>query len=163
MTAFRAPIVLGATALGLAATLGFNAHQGQSATTPSASAAAPASSSSATSTPASPSSSSSSSPSSQTVTSDAVGTPYGNLQLKVTIANGKVTNIEPVALPANDPKSQAINAYAEPMLQQSALTKQDGTVDAVSGATYTSNGYLTALQSALDKAGFPTASTSAAS
>jgi uncharacterized protein with FMN-binding domain len=45
-----------------------------------------------------------------------------------------------------------INAYAGPLLRQSALAKQSANIDAVSGATYTSEGYKAALQSALDKA-----------
>jgi uncharacterized protein with FMN-binding domain len=145
----RAPIVLSATALGLAATLGFNAHHAQSATTPAPAVATAR----ATASSASASSKTSSSSSSKTVTGDAVSTPYGNVQLTVSVVNGKITKIAPVSLPANDPKSQAINSYAEPLLRQSALSKQDATVDAVSGATFTSTGYQAALQSALDKAG----------
>ena len=47
----------------------------------------------------------------------------------------------------------AIAGYAEPLLRQSALAKQSAAVDVVSGATYTSEGYQAALQSALDQAG----------
>jgi uncharacterized protein with FMN-binding domain len=164
MTITRAPIVLGATAFGLAATLGFNAHHAASATTAAAAtaAAAPATSTSTSGSASTSPSTSSSSSARKTVTSDAVGTQYGNVQLKVTIANRKITKIEAVQLPSNDSKSQQIASYAEPLLQQSALAKQNGTVDGVSGATYTSNGYRTALQSALDKAGFKASSTNPA-
>jgi uncharacterized protein with FMN-binding domain len=72
----------------------------------------------------------------------------------VTISGGKITSVVPVQLPSSDPKSSEISSFAAPQLQQSALTKQSANVDAVSGATYTSDGYKTALQSALDKAGF---------
>lgn len=154
MTVTRAPIVLGATALGLAATLGFNTHHAATTAT-AAVAAAPATASKRTTTTRSPSS-----PTTRTATGDAVGTQYGNVQLKVTVKGGRITNIEALQLPSNDPKSQQIGAYAEPLLTQSALSRQDGTVDAVSGATYTSNGYAAALQSALDKAGFKAAATS---
>jgi uncharacterized protein with FMN-binding domain len=51
-----------------------------------------------------------------------------------------------------DPKSDAISGYAVPLLRQSALAKQSADIDIVSGATYTSEGYKAALQSALDKA-----------
>jgi uncharacterized protein with FMN-binding domain len=51
-----------------------------------------------------------------------------------------------------DPKSYAISSYAAPLLRQSALAKQSADIDLVSGATYTSEGYKAALQSALDKA-----------
>jgi uncharacterized protein with FMN-binding domain len=152
----RAPIVLTATAAGLAATLGFNAH----AQTP-----APVSASTTASPPApasSSSTSSSSSSSTKTVTGDA-STQYGNVQLKVTISGGKITKIEPVQLPSGDPKSSEISTYAEPLLRQSALAKQSADIDAVSGATYTSDGYKTALQAALDQAGSALNTSSSAS
>jgi uncharacterized protein with FMN-binding domain len=135
----RAPIILTATAAGFAATLGFHAHSPEVATavTPTR-----------TATPTATASASAS----KTVTSDAVGTRYGNVQLKVTIAGGKITDITPVQLPQMDPKSYAISSYAAPLLRQSALAKQSADIDIVSGATYTSEGYKAALQSALDKA-----------
>jgi uncharacterized protein with FMN-binding domain len=145
----RAPIVLTATVAGLAATLGFNARSAHPASTrATATTAAPATSSASAS-----SSSGSKAASPKTVTSDAVATQYGDVQLKVTVSNGKITEIEPVQLPSNDPKSVEIAGYAEPLLRQSALAKQSANVDVVSGATYTSEGYKAALQSALDKAG----------
>jgi uncharacterized protein with FMN-binding domain len=90
-------------------------------------------------------------------------TRYGPAQVKVTVANGKITNIEAVQLQSGDPKSQQISGYAEPILQQSALSKQTAAVDAVSGATYTSLSYEASLQSALDKLGFKAADGSTAS
>jgi uncharacterized protein with FMN-binding domain len=80
----------------------------------------------------------------------------------VTISGGKITKVEALQLPSIDPKSVQISSYAAPMLNQSALTKQSAAVDVVSGATYTSAGYQTALQSALDSAGFQAAASSSA-
>lgn len=147
----RAPIVLSATVAGLAATLGFQAHPAASTT-----AAAP------TTTAATSSSPTTASATTKTVTSAVESNQYGNVQLKVTIASGRITKVEAVQIPQNDPKSAEINAYAEPLLRQSALSAQSATIDAVSGATFTSNSYKAALQSALDKANF-SASTAAAS
>jgi uncharacterized protein with FMN-binding domain len=145
----RAPLVLTATAAGFAATLGFHAH----AKTPTTAAG----SSTTTSAPASSSgSSSSASGSGKTVTSDVISTRYGNVQLTVTISGGKITSVQALQLPSTDPKSSEISSYSEPLLRQSALSKQSANIDVVSGATYTSDGYKTALQSALDKAGFQT-------
>jgi uncharacterized protein with FMN-binding domain len=39
------------------------------------------------------------------------------------------------------------------VLNQEAVSASSASIDAVSGATYTSGGYVTSLQSALDKAG----------
>jgi uncharacterized protein with FMN-binding domain len=146
----RAPIVLTATAAGLGALLNFHAHP--------RTAALPAPRAGAAATPGT-----STSKTGQTVTSDAVATRYGNVQLQVTISEGKISSVRAVQLPADEPKSSEISAAAEPLLRQSALSKQSAQVDVVSGATYTSEGYASALQSALDKAGFhAAASTSAA-
>ena len=144
----RAPVVLTATAAGLAATLGFSAH-------PNAPSAV-AGTTTTTTQPATTSTSAakSSSSSGKTVTGPAVSTRYGNVQLKVTISGGKITDIQAVQLPAQDPKSSQISSYAEPQLRQSALSAQSANVSVVSGATYTSDGYRTALQAALDSAGF---------
>jgi uncharacterized protein with FMN-binding domain len=152
----RAPIVVSATVVGLAATLGFRAHA-PAAPTPSTAQVAPSPAPRASSTPgtAKSSSSSSSRPSTssatKTVTSAVETNRYGNVQLKVTIKSGKITSIQVLQIPQNDGKSAQINAYAEPILRQSALAVQSASIDAVSGATYTSDSYKTALQSVLDQ------------
>ena len=133
----RSTIVLAATAAGLGETMGFHTHAPAAATTATTSTAKV-----------------STSGSTKTVTSGVEPTRYGPLQLKVTISGGKITDVQALQLPSNDPKSVEIGNYAAPLLRQSALGKQSGGIDVVSGATYTSDGYATALQSALDKAGF---------
>jgi uncharacterized protein with FMN-binding domain len=155
----RAPIVLSATVAGLAVTLGFHAHAPAAPPpTTTAQASAPSSSGSSGSGATPPAAASSST---ETVTSDVASNQYGNVQLKVTVSNGKVAKIEALQVPQNDRRSAEINAYAEPALQASALQAQSANIDTVSGATYTSDSYKAALQSALDKAGLPTASAGA--
>jgi uncharacterized protein with FMN-binding domain len=100
---------------------------------------------------------------SKTALGDAMQTRYGPAQVRVTVSNGKITKVEAVQLQNGDPKSQAISSYAEPVLQQSVLSKQTAAVDTVSGATYTSMSYEGSLQSALDKLGFKAADGSTAS
>ena len=156
----RAPIVLSATVAGLAATLGFQAHAPAvpTAATTTAQTTAPSSTGSTTS-GSKPSTSSSSSSSSKTVTSAVAANQYGNVQVRITVANGKITKLETLQVPQNDRKSAEINASAEPILRASALKAQSANIDTVSGATYTSNSYKTALQSALDKAGVSSSAT----
>jgi uncharacterized protein with FMN-binding domain len=72
----------------------------------------------------------------------------------VTIAGGTITGVTAEQLPDNDPRSSSISQGAEPYLKQEVLSKQGAKVDVISGATYTSNGYMASLQSALDKAGY---------
>ncbi|MBJ7330847.1 MAG: FMN-binding protein [Solirubrobacteraceae bacterium] len=146
----RAPFVLTGTVAGVAAVLAFKPHE---PSLPSASASSPASSGTQ-STQSTQSTSSSGSGASGTATGDAIDTQYGPAQVRVTVEDGKITNIEALQLQANEPKSQQISSAAEPQLRASALEKQSGDIDAVSGATITSASYEASLQSALDQIGF---------
>ncbi|RJT86091.1 FMN-binding protein, partial [Cryobacterium melibiosiphilum] len=89
-----------------------------------------------------------------TFTGSAVGTRFGNVQVSVTIAGGSITDVTALQLTADDRKSVQISARAEPILRSEVLNAQSASVQNVSGATYTTNGYLQSLQSALDAAGF---------
>ena len=88
-----------------------------------------------------------------TYTGAAVSTRYGDVQVEVTVAGGKLTEVTALQLTDDDPRSSMISAQAAPVLRQEALTAQSAQIDTVSGATYTSDGYIQSLQSALDQAG----------
>jgi uncharacterized protein with FMN-binding domain len=89
----------------------------------------------------------------QTVTGAAWPTIYGPVQVKITVAGGKITAATAVEYPLNTPRDQQINAYAIPQLNAETMAAGSAQIDTVSGATYTSQGYVGSLQSALDKAG----------
>lgn len=89
----------------------------------------------------------------RTVTGEAAQTRYGPVQVRVTVKDGRITDITAVTYPQNNPKDQQINSFAIPRLTSEALSAQSADVDTVSGATYTSEGYRQSLQSALDSAG----------
>src|SRR4051794_9199482 len=158
----RSPIVIAATIAGTAGVLAFHPH----AATRTATASTPTSTRTATATATAAASGSSggssSSGASGTAIGDAVDTRYGSAQVRVTVKNGKITNIEALQLQGNDPRSLEISSSAEPILKQEVLTKQSADIDAVSGATYTSGSYDQSLQSALDKLGFKAADGSVA-
>jgi uncharacterized protein with FMN-binding domain len=156
----RSPIVLAATIAGTAGVLAFHPHAPAAQTATAATTTPSASASSAATTSASASSSAGSGSSgsgSGTATGDAIDTRYGPVQVKVTVAGGKITDIQGVVLTGDDPRSAQISSSAEPTLKQEALSKQSADIDAVSGATFTSAGYAQSLQSALDKLGFKAA------
>ena len=87
------------------------------------------------------------------MTGDAVDTRYGPIQVQVTLSGTKITNVEVLEYPTDSPRDQEINSYALPELDQEVLSAQSAQIDVVSGATYSSDGYIQSLQSALDKAG----------
>ncbi|GAB2913551.1 FMN-binding protein [Streptomyces heilongjiangensis] len=88
----------------------------------------------------------------QTLTGTAVQTDYGPVQVRITVDGGKITQAEAVQKPSGG-RSTQISDTAIPKLNQAAVTAGNADIDAVSGATYTSDGYKKSLQSALDQAG----------
>ncbi|MEV5705978.1 FMN-binding protein [Actinoallomurus sp. NPDC052274] len=89
----------------------------------------------------------------RTVTGNTIDTRWGPVQVQVTLKDGKITKVQAVQLPSENPRDREINDFAVPQLDQETLSAQSARIDAVSGATYTSEGYIQSLQSALDKAG----------
>ena len=87
-----------------------------------------------------------------TYTGDAVRTRYGNVQVQITISGGVITDVQVPQYPNNDRKDQQINARALPILISETTDTQSADISMVSGATYTSDGYIQSLQSALDQA-----------
>lgn len=90
---------------------------------------------------------------SKTVTGNAVDTMYGPVQVRITVRNGSLISATAIEYPETDPRDAQINAYAIPALNQEAKQAGSANINHVSGATYTSDGYIQSLQSALDKAG----------
>lgn len=90
-------------------------------------------------------------PVSQTIVGDLVQTRFGNVQVQATFSGKTITDVQPVTLTDRDRKSVQISEYAAPILREAVLSSQSAQVDSVSGATYTSDGYLQSLQSAIDK------------
>ena len=89
----------------------------------------------------------------KTVTGAAWTTIYGPVQVRITVASGRITAVTALEYPSGTPEDEQINAFAIPALNKEALAAGSARISTVSGATYTSGGYIGSLQSALDKAG----------
>ena len=87
----------------------------------------------------------------KTVTGTAFDTGYGPVQVQITVTNGKITAANAVQYPQSGPRDQQINSYAVPALNQEAVQAGSAKIDMISGATYTSDGYIQSLQSALSQ------------
>ncbi len=98
------------------------------------------------------SSGSSSAATAKTYTGDAVSTRFGDVQVEITVKDGRITKSAVLQVPWNNGKDQEINSYAVPILNSETVDAQSANIDMVSGATYTSNGYIGSLQSAIDQA-----------
>jgi uncharacterized protein with FMN-binding domain len=88
-------------------------------------------------------------PTTRTVTGAEEQTQYGPVQVTITVSGSKVTAASGSTLGQGDQIGQG----ALPQLNSEAVTAGNASIQAVSGATYTSNGYIQSLQSAVDQAG----------
>lgn len=88
----------------------------------------------------------------KTYTGVSASTRWGDVQVTITVSNGKITDVAVPVYPSGNGRDEEINAYALPVLRQETLDAQSANINTVSGATVTSDGYLQSLQSALDAA-----------
>jgi len=84
------------------------------------------------------------------------GTPgdayYGMVQVKTTIQNGRITDVQFLQYPNDRRTSQMINSQAMPMLKNEAIKAQSSKVNIISGATDTSLAFIQSLGSSLQAA-----------
>ncbi len=85
-----------------------------------------------------------------------IGTRFGSVQVQVTITKGAITDVSALQLTDRDNRSVSISNRAAPVLRSEVLSAQSANVQTIGGATYTSEGYLSSLQAALDGAKFQT-------
>ena len=74
------------------------------------------------------------------------------MQVAIIVAGKTITKVTVVQQTNAGAESQQIDAMAIPKLTSEALAAQSARIDAVSGASYTSQGYIQSLQSAIDQA-----------
>jgi len=92
-------------------------------------------------------------PAARTVTGSLATDQYGQLQVKLTIRNGRIARVGFSTFIANDGHSVQIDQTAAPVLIRETIAAQSAHIQGVSGATYTSDAYQQSLQAAIDKAG----------
>jgi uncharacterized protein with FMN-binding domain len=77
---------------------------------------------------------------------------FGNVQVQVVYSGGQLSDVQILQYPNGDGRSLRISQIALPMLIDESISSQSGSVNTVSGATYTSKSYKKSLQSAIDAA-----------
>ncbi|NMO91983.1 FMN-binding protein [Actinomycetospora sp. TBRC 11914] len=88
-----------------------------------------------------------------TVTGPVVQVKWGQVQVRATLRQGRITAVDVLRHPDENARDRQINAAAVPQLVSETLQVQSARIDMVSGATFTSTGYVQSLQAALDRAG----------
>jgi uncharacterized protein with FMN-binding domain len=77
---------------------------------------------------------------------------WGRVEVRISIAGGRIDTIELLDTPHTHPRSVTGNQRAMPILMREAMTAQRAKVDAVSGATDSSEAFMRSLDSALRQA-----------
>ena len=85
-----------------------------------------------------------------TITGKVANTVYGPVQIELVVKSHKIVKVAVLEQPTNTIHDIQIGEFAFPKLISETLTAQNAKVDAVSGASYTSAGYISSLQSAVD-------------
>ena len=86
-----------------------------------------------------------------TFTGPTVNVNYGNVQVQITVNDGKI--VDATALQAPSGRNDRWTNMALPILKKQTLAAQSASIQGASGASYTSYGWYTSLQGALAKAG----------
>jgi uncharacterized protein with FMN-binding domain len=128
----RVILAVTATVAGLVALLSFKTHSSSERT--GASPAAP---------PTLP-------PGERTITGNVANTAYGPVQVQVVVTSSRIVKVNILEQPSTTEHDLQIGQFAFPQLISETLAAQSARIDSVSGATYTSGGYIRSLQSALD-------------
>jgi uncharacterized protein with FMN-binding domain len=81
-----------------------------------------------------------------------VQTRFGAVQVQITVKAGAITDVTALQLTDDDRKSVQISNRAAPLLRAAVIKAQSAHVQTISGATVTSDAYLSSLQGALDAA-----------
>jgi hypothetical protein len=87
-----------------------------------------------------------------TVNGTVAQTRWGPVQIQLRIIDGRIVAVQVLQQPSGNNHDDEINGYALPQLRAEVLSAQSANIDAVGGATVTSDGYLESLQAALDAA-----------
>jgi hypothetical protein len=82
----------------------------------------------------------------------AVNTRWGPVQVQLEIQKGKIVGVDLLQQPSDNAMDTFIGNRSVPVLIKETIAAQSAKIDMVTGATFTSTGYLKSLQSALDKA-----------
>jgi uncharacterized protein with FMN-binding domain len=162
----RAPVVISATVAGLVGVLAFHTRPSQLslATVPAAgttqapaTAASPAGQATARSSaaPTPGKQAKQASGAERSATGSGVNYNYGILSVRVTVSGHKILKVGIASIDdGGNPRSQYIDQQAIPVLEQEVMKAQSGSIQGVSGASYTSAGFVQSLQAALHDLGF---------
>lgn len=88
----------------------------------------------------------------RTLVGQTIDTEQGPVQVQITMTGTTISDVTVLQYPNDGGRDTEINSFALPQLIDQALAVQSADIQMVSGATYTSEGFIASMQSALDQA-----------
>jgi uncharacterized protein with FMN-binding domain len=88
-------------------------------------------------------------PANGSFTGAVIPTQFGDVQVRVVISAGRITEVSALQMPTDRARSYEITQYVTPVLHDEAIQAQSAHIDVISGATYTSEAYAESLNDAL--------------
>jgi uncharacterized protein with FMN-binding domain len=153
MTTRRTPMVVLGTLVGLVAIGSFRASPAALSMTTTAPAPTSVTATSRT-TPSSTNHSTTTPSAVRSQTGSTINYNYGTLAVSVTVQGKTITNISVPSLnDGGNSYSQSLDSMSIPILTKEAMAAQSANIQSVSGASYTSAGFIQSLQSALTALG----------
>jgi len=112
--------------------------------TPSSAPAAPAATATPTPTPAP-----TNRPANGSFTGALVPTRFGDVQVRIVVTSGRITDVVAVQMPSDRARSAEITQYVTPVLRSEVIRAQNAQIDVISGATFTSEAYAESVNDAM--------------
>jgi uncharacterized protein with FMN-binding domain len=84
------------------------------------------------------------------ITGNVADTAYGPVQVQLVMKSTRIVKVNILEQPSSTEHDLQLGQLAFPRLIGETIAAQSARIDTVSGATYTSGGYIKSLQSALD-------------
>lgn len=87
-----------------------------------------------------------------TFTGDPINVGYGTVQVQISVSSSRIISAVALQSPTGG-KSGSISSTAIPILSQRTIAAQSASISGVSGASFTSNGWIKSLTSAISRSG----------
>lgn len=88
-------------------------------------------------------------PANGSFTGAVIPTEFGDVQVRVVIASGRIKDVSAIQMPTDRARSAEITQYVTPVLHDEVIQAQSARIDVISGATFTSEAYAESVNDAL--------------
>ena len=78
-----------------------------------------------------------------------IQTQFGDVQVRITVTGGRITDVSALQMPTDRARSAEITQYVTPLLRSEVIQAQSPRIDVISGASFTSEAYAESVNDAM--------------